>query len=120
MAGATLRLGAREEVKTPPAAGPAFDEDAHFAEVCGVEGVRYVQGKSLFNNAKKYVRPAGELSLAPLTAEQEQARRKQRMANKKFFGVAAAKKTADASVPQTILQAERENARARAAESQAA
>lgn len=121
MAGATLRLGAREETKTPPEHGPEFNADAHFAEVCGITGVRYVQGKALFNVAKKYVRPAPpEMCLAPLTAEQEKTRRNQIIANKKFFGAATAQKVANASMPQAIVQAERENARARAAESQAA
>lgn len=118
---ATLRLGPKEEVKTPPEHGPEFNADAHFAEVYGMDGIRYVQGKALFNNQKKYVRPAPpEMWLTPLTAEQEKKRRDQIMTNKKFFGAAVAKKAGDASVPQSIVQAERENARARAAESQAA
>jgi hypothetical protein len=122
MAGATLRLGKPEmpSQATAPEHGPKFDPAQHFGEVGGMDGVKYVQGKALFNNAKTYVGPAPkEMWLAPLTPRQETDRQKQIQANKKFFH-AGTKVVKDAAVPQTIIAAERENAQARAAESRAA
>lgn len=97
-----------------------FDNNGHYGEVGGMDGVRYVQGKSLFNNIKQYVRPAPEhMWLAPLTKEQVEQTRKRELANRKFFG--GAKNLAPgAAIPQAVINAERENAQARAAESQAA
>lgn len=118
--GATLSLGKKEPVAAPPEHGPEFDPASHFGEVCGVDGVRYVQGKSLFNVAKRYVRPAPrEMWLAPLTPAQEQLRQKQMQNNKRFFFSGAPLARA-AAVPQKIVDAERENAQARAAETRAA
>ncbi len=122
MAGATLRLSKPEmpSSATAPEHGPEFDPAGHFGEVCGVEGVKYVQGKALFNNARKYVGPAPkEMQLAPLTSRQESERQKLAQANKKFFH-AGTPKAREAAVPQSILDAERENAKVRAAESRAA
>lgn len=101
-------------------AAPVFDPSGLFGEVGGIEGVRYVQGKSLFGNVKQYVGPAPEsMWMAPLTKEQTEQTRKRDLANKKFFG--AGKTLAPgAAVPQAVINAERENAQARAAESQAA
>jgi hypothetical protein len=118
---ATLQLGKRDSVPAVlPEHGPELDRTAHFGEVCGMDGVRYVQGKALFNAIGKYVGPAPkEMCLAALTKEQERARQKQIQNNKKFFH-AGAPTTRAAAVPQSIVDAERENARARAAESRAA
>lgn len=116
-----LRKGTDELVKSaPPEHGPAFDDDAHSAEVYGMDGVRYVQGKALFNNAKNYVGPAPkEMCLAPLTAEQEHARRLQLIKNKKFFGAPKISKIVGA-IPQRVLDAQRENAQMLAVESRSA
>lgn len=122
MAGATLRLSKPEMPSSAkaPEHGPELDRAKHFGEVCGVEGVKYVQGKALFNVAGKYVGVAPkEMELAPLTAEQEAERRKKIQGNKKFFS-AGSPKAREAAVPQSILDAEKENTRARAAESRAA
>jgi hypothetical protein len=117
----TLGLGKRETVPAKlPDHGPEFNPAVNFGEVCGMEGVRYVQGKALFNNVKRYVGPAPEsMWLMPLTAEQERERQKKIIANKKFFGAATAAPKG-AAVPQNILDAERENRKALAAESRAA
>lgn len=119
--GATLRLGGRDPVPAKlPEHGPEFNPAANFGEVCGMEGVRYVQGKALFNNVKKYVGPAPEnMCLAPLTAEQERDRQKRLLANRKFFHAGTPTVKA-AAVPQTIIDAEKENRKALAAESRAA
>lgn len=99
-------------------AGPAFDPNAHFGEVGGIEGVRYVQGRSLYDNLRRYVGPAPkEMWMTPLTAEQERQRRLQMSKSAKLLGTAKSL-IAQAAIPQRIIDAERENARARAAESQ--
>lgn len=119
--GATLSL--KKTDGEPPAAvehGPVLDTNAHYGEVCGMQGIRYVQGKAFFNHLGEYVGPAPKhMWLAPLTEEQEQQRRRQAQGNKKFFGPAKNLAPA-AAIPQAVLNAERENAQARAAESQAA
>jgi hypothetical protein len=120
--GATLSLKrpGSEEKPEPQEHGPAFDHEAHFGEVAGMEGVRYIQGKAMFNVQGTYVGPAPKhMWLAPLAAEQEMQRRKQLQGNKKFFG--PPKNIAPGvGIPQAVINAERENAQARAAESQAA
>lgn len=118
---ATLSLGKKEVVPAKlPDHGPEFNPAANFGEVCGMDGVRYVQGKALFNAVRRYVGPAPEnMWLAALTPEQERERQKRILANKKFFH-AGAPATLAAAVPQSIVDAERENAKARAAESRAA
>lgn len=121
--GATLSLKKPDEQVSSelPEHGPSFDPEAHYGEVAGIEGVRYVQGKAFFNVRGDYVRAAPKhMWLAPLTAEQEQQRRKQMQGNKKFFGPAKNIVPGTATIPQAIINAERENAQARAAESQAA
>lgn len=118
----TLRLGKPEmpsSVKAPEH-GPELDRTKHFGEVCGVEGVRYVQGKALFSNIGRYVGVAPkEMELAPLTAKQETERQQKIRDNKKFFS-ATTPKAREAAVPQAILDAEKENRKALAAESRAA
>lgn len=100
--------------KEPPV--PLFDENAHYGEVGGMEGVRYVQGPYLFNNRKVFVREAPEsVKLAPLTPKQEADRRARMQANKKFFAHSKVQKNGE--IPANVRNAERENARARAAES---
>lgn len=120
--GATLSLrkpGSEESVKAPES-GPKLDTSAHYGEVCGMQGIRFVQGKAFFNHLGEYVGPAPKhMWLAPLTAEQEAQRRKQAQGNKKFFGTPK-NLAPGAGVPLAIINAERENAQARAAESQAA
>lgn len=117
-----LRKGTDDFVKSaPPEHGPVLDESAHYGELFGMEnGARYVQGKALFNVAKKYLCPAEpHMYLQPLTAEQEQARRMQLVKNKKFFGTAKVAKIAGA-IPQKVLDAQRENAQMLAVEARSA
>jgi hypothetical protein len=98
-------------------AEPIFNPDANTAEVHGPEGVRYLQDKYLFNRAHRYIGLAPrEQWLAPLTPEQEHNRRLQLQKNRKFFG-SAKPNNAEAALPQQLIDAERENAKARAAES---
>jgi len=100
--------------EAPPA--PVFDPTANTGEVGGIEGVRYVQGAGhLFNARKEYVRTDKSFAMEPLTEEQEANRRKQALSNKKFF-ISANPKIREAGLPQQVIEAERENARARAAE----
>lgn len=111
--GATLSLGRREE------ATPVFSAEAHYGEVHGSDA-RYVQGKNYFGHAGQFLREAPpEAWMAPLSAEQEQARRLQMQKNKGFFNAAKKPGSPGASVPQSVIAAERENAQARAAEHRA-
>lgn len=118
----TLKLKGTTDAKgTDDFVTPDFDPNALFGEVGGMDGVRYVQGKSLFGNVKQYVGPAPEhMWLAPLTKEQSEQARKRDLANKKFFGASGKTLAPGAAIPQAVINAERENAQARAAESQAA
>ena len=112
---ATLNL------KTPAPASPVFDHDDHYMEVHTPEGVQYVQLKNMFNRAFKFVKEAPpELQLAPLTAEQRRNLQVQRQKNAKFFGSAKPAAIKEAGIPKAVVDAERENAKARAAESAAA
>lgn len=111
---ATLNL------KTPASAIPVFDHDDHYMEVHTPEGVQYVQLKNMFNRSFKFVKEAPpELQLAPLTAEQRRNLQVQRQKNAKFFGSAKPKMN-ESGIPKVVADAERENAKARAAEHQAA
>jgi hypothetical protein len=99
---------------------PRFDPDANTGEVGGIEGVRYVQGPGhLFNAHKGYVRTDPAFKMEPLTEDQERNRRKQSLSNKRFFA-SANPKIREAGLPQQVIDAEKENARARAAEQFAA
>jgi hypothetical protein len=95
---------------------PRFDENAHFGEVCGIDGVKYVQGKAFFSARKVFTGWAPEsMVLAPLTPQQEADRQKRLRATKKFFGSKLAKH-AEEALPHDVVTAQRENARAAAAE----
>lgn len=108
----TLSLGPKE--RTQPI--PVFDRRAHFAEIGGIHGVKYVQGKYFFNSVGQYVREADEAHvLAPLTREQELdrlMRMREQAARSTVIG-----DRRGGQVPQHIIDAERENARAAGAES---
>lgn len=118
MAGATLSI----RKPTPPGPDPlampdpVFDHAAHYGEVGGIQGVKYVQGDNFFKPNYDFhsVAPA-EARLKPLTKEQEADRQKRMSATRKMLGKKLAQ-SAEA-VPQKIIDAERENARAKAAES---
>ena len=121
-------MSEKPQISAPPSANaaqkgkdlPTFDHDAHFGEVFGVEGVRYVQGRNYFGHKHQFVREAPrDAWLAPLTEEQERARQKQMRDNRKFFGNAKTHRN-EGAIPQAVLDAERENSQARAAEDRAA
>jgi hypothetical protein len=99
---------------------PPMDFDAHYGEVHGRDdGVRYVQGKNFFGHKGQFIGEAPEAQwLAPLTREQEDNRREQMLKNRKFFA-ASKPRINDTGMPQAVINAERENARARAAENAA-
>jgi hypothetical protein len=102
---------------------PPMDFDGHYGEVHGPggdpDGVRFVQGRKLYGNKGQFVKDAPkEMWMTPLTQEQEDNRRRQMQANRKFFA-AAKPRVNDTGVPQAVVNAERENARARAAENAA-
>jgi hypothetical protein len=122
---ATLKLNrgkapAESAVDDPVDETPRFDPDANTGEVGGIDGVKYVQGPGhLFNARKAFVRTDPAFKMEPLTDEQERNRRKQANSNKRFF-ISANPKIREAGIPQQVLDAEKENARARAAEQFAA
>ena len=120
---ATLSLGKEKAapIEAPkPSTDPVFDPEENTAEMYTPEGMRYIQLKHLFNRAKQYMGPAPENCwLQPMTPEQKRNLKIQTEKNKKFFG-SAKPNIKEAGLPQKVLDAERENARARAAESQAA
>lgn len=94
---------------------PELDPSAHYGEVGGVPGVKYVQGDYFFKPDGSFhsLAPEGQ-RLAPLTKEQE-ADRQRRMAQvKKLWGSKLAQSAA--AIPASVVAAEKENARARAAE----
>lgn len=112
MAAATLTLGAKERPQQPI---PAFDPRGHFAEIGGIHGVKYVQGDNFFDSIRRFVRPADEAHrLAPLTREQE-LDRLMRMREQAARSTVIGDKRGG-QVPQHIIDAERENARAAGAE----
>lgn len=107
-------------VDAPVDETPRFDPDANTGEVGGVDGVKYVQGPGrLFNAHKVYVRTDDTMKMTPLTESQERDRRQQALKQKRFFA-SANPKIREAGIPQQVLDAEKENARARAAEQFAA
>lgn len=118
---ATLKLNVGKPLAKPAVdETPCFDPEANTGEVGGIEGVRYVQGPGhLFNARKDYVRTDPAFKMEPLTEEQERNRKKQAMQQKRFFA-SANPKIREAGLPQQVIEAERENARARAAEAFAA
>ena len=121
----TLKLNrgkpsAESAVDEPVDETPQFDPEANTGEIGGIEGVRYVQGPGhLFNAHKTFVRTDPAFKMQPLSEEQERNRRKQALSNKRFFA-SANPKIREAGLPQQVIDAEKENARARAAEAFAA
>ena len=96
---------------------PEFDPEAHYGEVGGVLGVKYVQGDNFFKpNGDFHSVAPPESRLKPLTKEQESDRLRRLSKTKKLFGNKLAQ-AAHNAVPESVIKAERENARARAAES---
>ena len=100
---------------------PKMNFAKHHGEVYGdADGARYIQGKNYYDHLGNFLREAPKHAWLPeLTAEQEDDRRRQMQANKKFFG-SARPRLNDTGVPQTVVNNERENAQARAAERSAA
>ena len=98
------------------ASEPVFDPSAHYGEVGGVPGVKYVQGDSFFKaNFDFHSVAPPEARLKPLTREQE-ADRQKRLANvRKLFGTKLAQ-SGNSPLPENVIAAARENARARVAE----
>jgi hypothetical protein len=104
--------------KKPPV--PVFDENENTAEVHTPEGIGYLQLKNFFNRQKVFVSEAPEhMWMAPMTPEQRKNLAIQRQKNAQFFA-SAKPKIREAGLPQKVIDAERENARAHAAETQAA
>lgn len=119
---ATLRLNKAvaqaPAVAEPEATKPVFNKDRHHAEIYGEPGIRYAQGKGLFNARGDFVRYAEGPGEPVLTDEEEEAVRRARLRKQKTFGRQV--QIAVAAIPQKVLDAQRENAQALAAESQAA
>ena len=116
MTSSTLSLNAVAG-KAVPAQPKELDWAAHYGEVGGVDGVKFVQGKNFFNAVGKFVREAPkECWLAPLTAEQESDRRARMRKNGQVIG----KRPPEAEMPKHLVDAMRENALAQAAEAGAA
>ena len=113
---ATLKL---QPDKPEAAPTPVFDKSAHFAEVGGIEGVVYLQGKNFFSAHGVFRREAPEhMWLNPETDDQRKNRLKQVTANKKFFGTHQPAKN-DGIMPQKVIDADRENRQALVAETRA-
>lgn len=95
---------------------PVFNRSAHYGEVGGVPGVKYVQGENFFKaNFDFHSVAPPEARLKPLTREQEADRQKRLAKDRKLWGNKLAQST-NSPLPEKILNAERENTRARAAE----
>ena len=97
---------------------PEFDWNAHYAEVGGIDGVKYIQGKNFFGSGGHFRSEAPQhMWLAEETDKQRQNRLKQATANKKFFGTHPVRN--DGAVPQKVIDADRENRQALIAETRA-
>ena len=103
----------KEDLKNYKA--PVLDRESSYAEIGGMEleGVKYQQGRNYFSPGGHFVKECKGPGLPEETPEQKKNRQIQAMKNKKFFG----KKATPAEIPRALLDAERENAQARAAES---
>jgi hypothetical protein len=113
-------MGATLKLRPDKAPDPVFDPDENTAEVQGPEGTRLLQLKYLFDKAHNFVGLAPQnMWMAPMSDVQRRNLRIQRMKNAAFFENAKPRNR-NAAIPQKIIDAERENARARAAETQAA
>ena len=121
----TLSLGkkgaaAAQTVPDPldmPEEKPEFDPRAHYGEVGGVQGVKYVQGDNYFKpNGDFHSVAPPEARMKPLTKEQEADRQRRLNKDRKLFGTKLAQAMHDRNLPQNIVEAEKENARARAVE----
>jgi hypothetical protein len=109
---ATLKLRPESEA---PEATPEFDWNAHYAEIGGIDGVKYLQGKNFFGAGGHFRSQAPEnMWQHPETDKERQNRIKQATANKKFFGTHQPK--IEGIVPQKVIDADRENRQALAAE----
>jgi hypothetical protein len=118
--GSTLSLGKKAPAAAKKEPDPVFDPNENAAEVHTPEGICLLQLKYLFNKQKQYLGEApSNMWMDPLTPEQRRNLAIQRQKNTKFFSSGKAN-VREAGLPQKVLDAERENARARAAEFQAA
>lgn len=106
---------AEQPLKSDPV--PVFDKEGYFVMDISMGGTLYIQGRHVFTAGGKYLRdiPPGDKP-ATLTEEQERNFKKDKVRAQKVFGKP---RGPDASIPQAVLDAQRENARALAAEEQA-
>jgi len=97
-----------------------LDKTSNYAEIGGMDsGIKYQQGKHYFSAAFGYVRSVegDDPGLPQETDIQKRNRRIQDTKNKKFFGK---RPQTFGHIPQKVIDAERENARAAAVEVHAA
>lgn len=124
--GSTLNLkkgGITEDKGTTDAKVPVFNPEDNYAEVHTEGGVKcFLQLKNFFYKHGDHLF-AGEapqhMWMEPLNAEQRKNLAISRQKNKAFFQ-AARPKLREAGIPQQVIDAERENAKVLAAETQAA
>jgi hypothetical protein len=106
-------------INSPEKPAPAFDEKKPYAQVCGVEGSAfYLQGQWYYNRAKQPVRPAPLDQMynpqpKKMSRAEAEAKRQAGQVIKKEGKFVPAE-------PESIVQARREDFRARRAEDQAA
>lgn len=112
---ATLSLKAPTAPQAQKAApAPTFNPRAHYGEVAGIPGVKYVQGDALFDSQRRFVRFDEEHALARLTPEQEQDRQMRALAQRKLQ--IGAQRNEGGSIPDHVARAQRENQQAAAVE----
>lgn len=101
----------------PPEVVPVFDPEALAVQSYSAEGgLCFIQGKSLFTQAGNFLRALPESQWYVTTPEMEANNRKARAKQRAMFmgkGIAA---KGGSSVPDTLLEAAKENARAFRAE----
>ena|ERR1700690_4457222 len=109
---ATLKLKPDEPEAAPI---PEFDWNAHYAEIGGIDGVKFLQGKNFFGAGGHFRSEAPEnMWQHPETDAEKKNRIKQSAANKKFYGSHPVRN--EGAVPQKVIDADRENRQAFAAE----
>lgn len=122
---ATLNLHPNQPTGAQPkkAAVPKFDPNDNYGEVYTDQGAKcYIQLKNFFerHGDNAFIGEAPQhMWMEPLTSEQRNNLAVSRAKNKKFWQ-GAKPQTREAGIPKQVVDAEKENARALAAETQAA
>jgi hypothetical protein len=114
--GSRLSLTPKTVQEPEPAETPVYDPEALAVQTYGAEGAGFIQGKNFFTANGKFIREVPKEQWYITTPEQEANNRKARAKQRAMFAGKGVAVRARPAIPEKLLDASRENARAFAAE----